>query len=58
MPCAFSGLSDQALGGADPMLLAAAIVFATAVIRHLAIITSITLPAFLRPPLRGPPAIT
>ena len=55
-PCAFAGLGHAALGGADPVLLAAALVF-------ILLVGLAPLPApphrdlpFLRPPLRGPPA--
>jgi hypothetical protein len=57
-PCAFSGLGHAALGGADPLLLAAALAFILLVglaplrappVRDL---------AFLRPPLRGPPSLS
>lgn len=57
MPCAFSSLSAQALGAVDPILLVAAIAFATTIglraIRPLAP----PLTRYLRPPLRGPPAL-
>jgi hypothetical protein len=53
--CAFSGLGHSALGGADPVLLAAALAF-------ILLIGLAPLPAlpwrelpFLRPQLRGPP---
>lgn len=53
--CAFSGLGHSALGGADPVLLAAALAF-------ILLIGIAPLPAlprrdhpFLRPQLRGPP---
>ncbi len=55
-PCAFSGLGQSALGGTDPLLLAAALAF-------ILLIGIAALPAlplrdipFLRPQLRGPPA--
>ena len=55
--CAFSSLAHAALGGADPLLLALALAF----ILVLGIRNTARLPmaqiAFLRPPLRGPPAI-
>lgn len=55
-PCAFAGLGHAALGGVDPVLLAAAIAF----ILLVGVAPLQTLPArdipFLRPPLRGPPA--
>ncbi|MBU7579909.1 MAG: DUF2946 family protein [Porphyrobacter sp.] len=54
--CAFSGLGHSALGGTDPLLLAAALAF-------ILLIGFASLPAlpardtpFLRPQLRGPPA--
>jgi len=54
--CAFSGLGNFALGGADPLLLAVALAF-------ILLIGFAPLPAlpardipFLRPQLRGPPA--
>lgn len=54
-PCAFAGLSAPSLGGADPILLAAALVLAT-----LAALTADTpvrsiAARRLRPPLRAPP---
>lgn len=56
-PCAFSGLSAPSLAGADPILLAAAILFVLVLgTRPLALPASIA-PPYLRPPLRGPPAI-
>ncbi|HWK35538.1 DUF2946 family protein [Sphingomonas sp.] len=55
-PCAFSGLSAPSLAGADPVLLVAAIafVFAYAIRRETPV--AARAPAYLRPPLRGPPA--
>ena len=54
-PCAFSGLGHATLGGADPLLLAAALAF----ILLTGFAPRPALPArdtpFLRPPLRGPP---
>jgi len=54
--CAFSGLGHSALGGADPLLLVAALAF----ILLLGLAPLSSLPArdmpFLRPQLRGPPA--
>ncbi|WP_086618819.1 DUF2946 family protein [Erythrobacter tepidarius] len=56
-PCAFAGLGHAALGGADPLLLAAALAFIL-----LVWLGPLRAPpardiAFLRPPLRGPPAL-
>lgn len=57
-PCAFSGLGHATLGGADPLLLAAALVF----ILLIGFAPRPALPArdtpFLRPPLRGPPSLS
>jgi hypothetical protein len=56
-PCAFSGLSALSLAAADPVLLAAAILFVLALgTRSLALPASTASP-YLRPPLRGPPVI-
>jgi len=55
-PCAFSGLSAPALGGADPLLLAAAIVFILAAAfrgEHKLVLRR---GSYLRPPAQGPPA--
>ena len=55
-PCAFSGLAKVATGGADEVLLAAALVFV--ILLGLAPMRSAPLAPILhlRPPLRGPPA--
>lgn len=56
VPCAFAGFSSAMLGSIDPVQLAALIVF----ILSLGLIATIppapSHPAYLRPPLRGPPA--
>ena len=55
MPCAFSGLSAQALAGVDATLLVAAIAFVMAIgIRPVRPLVRAR-PPYLRPPLRGPP---
>lgn len=57
MPCAFAGLSAAALGAIDPILLVALIAF---VLATAWLVVARPLPArspYLRPPLRGPPAI-
>ena len=56
-PCAFSGLSAPLLGATDPVLLVAALAFAFVVAIHWVAATPTRAPAYLRPPLRGPPAI-
>jgi hypothetical protein len=54
-PCAFSSLNGGALSAADPFILAGVIAFIMAMVFR-QIITPVTgPPAFLRPPLRGPP---
>ncbi len=55
MPCAFSGLSAAMLGSIDPVQLAALIVFILALGRIATIPPTLSRPAHLRPPLRGPP---
>ena len=55
-PCAFSALSLAALGGADAVLLAAALAFVLAIgMAHVPPLRLARI-AGLRPPLRGPPA--
>lgn len=57
-PCAFSGLGYAALGGADPVLLAAALAFILLVgFAPLRAPPARDIP-FLRPPLRGPPSLS
>lgn len=57
-PCAFSGLGHSALGGADPVLLAAALAFILLVgFAPLRVLPARDIP-FLRPPLRGPPSFS
>ena len=56
MPCAFSGLSAAMLGAIDPVQLAAMIVFILALGLIATIPPAPSRPAYLRPPLRGPPA--
>jgi hypothetical protein len=57
MPCAFAGLTAATLGSIDPIQLASLIAFVLSVglvgIRP----PAPSGPAYLRPPLRGPPAI-
>lgn len=55
MPCAFSSLSAQALGGADPILLIAALALVAAMALHAVPRPRIPATPYLRPPLRGPP---
>jgi len=57
MPCAFSGLSAAIAGGTDPIQVAALVAFVMAIG-----LAGVLLPApfaatYLRPPLRGPPAV-
>jgi hypothetical protein len=56
-PCAFSGLSAPSLAAADPILLAAAILFVLALGLRPPVLPVSTAPPYLRPPLRGTPAI-
>jgi hypothetical protein len=56
MPCAFSGLSAATLGAIDPVQLAALISFVLALGLVATILPAPSRPAYLRPPLRGPPA--
>lgn len=56
MPCAFSGLSAAVLGAIDPIQLAALIAFVIALGLTPSFLPAPSQPAYLRPPLRGPPA--
>lgn len=55
-PCAFASLSTPSLAAADPILLAAAILFVLALGMRPLSLPAATAPPYLRPPLRGPPA--
>ena len=56
MPCAFSGLSAAMIGAIDPIQLVALIAFVLAVGLAATVLPAPSRPAYLRPPLRGPPA--
>jgi hypothetical protein len=55
MPCAFSGLSAPSLAAADMVILALAIVFILGRVFRSKQRSPVAAPAYLRPPLRGPP---
>lgn len=55
MPCAFSALSAQVLGGADPVLLVAALAVVAAMALRTPTRSFVPTAGYLRPPLRGPP---
>ncbi|WP_420822420.1 hypothetical protein [Sphingosinithalassobacter portus] len=54
-PCAFAGLSAPPLAAADPLLLAAAVLFVLALGMRPLVLPASKAPPYLRPPLRGPP---
>lgn len=56
MPCAFSSLSAAALAAIDPLLLAILIAFVLATGFSAVAPPLLSRTAYLRPPLRGPPA--
>ena len=56
--CAFSGLAKVAMGGADAFLLALAFVFILVLGRAPMHRLPFRQFSYLRPPLRGPPAVT
>jgi hypothetical protein len=58
MPCGFAGHAPSALSLADPILLALAILFILATAFRLPAVMAPARRAFLRPHLRGPPAIS
>ncbi len=55
-PCAFAGLSAAMTGAVDPIQLAELIAFVMAIGLVGVLLPTPAGPAFLRPPLRGPPA--
>ena len=57
MPCAFSGLVAPAMTAVDPILLAISIAFILAIGTAFEVSPVTRVPAFLRPPLRGPPEL-
>ena len=57
MPCAFAGLSAASLGAIDSVQLITLIAFVMAVGLSPTVLPAITRRIYLRPPLRGPPAL-
>ena len=57
LPCAFAGLSAAALGAVDPVLLAAFVAFLLLLGYQPRSFPPVVQRSFLRPPLRGPPAL-
>lgn len=57
MPCAFAGLSAASLGAIDPIQLVILIAFVMAVGLSPAVLPAVIRHGYLRPPLRGPPAV-
>ena len=55
-PCTFAGLSTSFIAAADPIVLAAAILYIVRLGTRLLCFPTSTAPPHLRPPLRGPPA--
>lgn len=55
MPCAYAALGAPSLAAADPVLLAAAIAFIVTMLVRAMPGAPAAAPAYLRPPLRGPP---
>lgn len=56
-PCAFSSLTSHAMPGADPALLAAAVLFLLALGFRETPFRSLARPGRIRPPLRAPPQV-
>lgn len=57
MPCAFSGLSAAVLDAVDAIQLAALVAFIMAIGLAGVLLPAPSGPAYLRPPLRGPPTL-
>ncbi|MBZ6383467.1 hypothetical protein [Sphingomonas sanguinis] len=58
MPCAFAGLAAAGLAATDPVHLALLIAFVMAVARVPLALPRLDAAPYLRPPLRGPPALS
>jgi len=58
LPCAFAGVAMPSLAAVDPLLLVLAIAFAMRLVTAAVAPRPFAAPAFLRPPLRGPPALS
>ncbi|WP_033919611.1 hypothetical protein [Sphingomonas sp. 37zxx] len=58
MPCAFAGVPGAMLAATDPVLLLGAILFVLALGLSRSRIVLPRAAPYLRPPLRGPPALT
>ena len=56
MPCAFSGVGFDSASSIDPIILAIAVAFTMALGFRAVASRRNDAPAYLRPPLRGPPA--
>jgi hypothetical protein len=57
MPCAFAGLSAASLGAIDPIQFITLIAFIMSVGLSPGVLLAIVRRSYLRPPLRGPPAV-
>jgi hypothetical protein len=57
MPCAFAALSTASLGAIDPIQLVVLLAFVMAVGLSPAVLPATVRRGYLRPPLRGPPAV-
>ncbi len=58
MPCAFAGLTAPGLAATDPIQLALLIAFVMAVGLTMPVLLRPVAAPYLRPPLRGPPALS
>ncbi len=58
MPCAFAGLAAAGLAATDPVQLALLIAFVMVVARVQLALPGLHAAPYLRPPLRGPPALS
>lgn len=58
MPCAFAGLTAPGLAATDPIQLALLIAFVMAVGLAMPVLPRPVAAPYLRPPLRGPPALS
>ncbi|WP_257575623.1 hypothetical protein [Sphingomonas sanguinis] len=58
MPCAFAGLTAPGLAATDPIQLVLLVIFVMSVGRAMPVLPRPAAALYLRPPLRGPPALS
>lgn len=57
MPCGFAGHAPASMAAVDPILLVGAVLLLIATVFRRPVLPTVRAARFLRPPLRGPPAV-